>query len=135
MQGVTCMRIVGSLSAGNAASASVSSNGEIFWGIAWVPDIVASAADGDTQIPDPANLGARDVPWIQRGCLRGTSVASTLTRFSAQGQAEGWTKLDITQMRKQPAVGYELVLIVNNGFSATEDAILSHDLAVMLALA
>ena len=134
VSGVTCMRIVGSLSIGNLASASTSNPFRVVWGITWVRQAIAIAAAGTGTIPDPIEIGMRETPWIQRGTLRMTGVAGALTLGSGKGDLEAFVRLDITQMRKQPTPDYELVLVVNNGGGATDDAFLDLDLATMIAL-
>ncbi len=131
---VTSMRIIGRLFLGNASSATAANFGFVPWGIAWVSDKIASASAGDAQLPSPNHEGAREVTWIQRGVLAGVSLAGSANLFANTGQLEGTAQLDITQMRKQPTPDYELVLITENGFSATEDATLHFQLSTMLAL-
>jgi len=134
LSGVTAMRIVGSLSIGNLASATTASDFDVFWGITWVRQSVALAAAGDANIPDPAQLGTRETQWLQRGTLRSQAAIGLTSLGSTRGHLEAFIRLDITQQRKQPTNDYQLVLVVNNGASAAEDSMLSFDLSTMLAL-
>ena len=134
LTGVTAMRIVGNMSLGNHSTASTSSPGLLGWGIAWVSSAIAGLSSGDATIPDPIVGGVREAEWLSRGVLRGTNTASSKVLFSAQGQNESFVNLDIKQMRKQPSPDHRLVLITNNGFSATQDVFLNVLLHTMIAL-
>jgi len=108
-RGVTVMRIWGQLILGNATAESVAGIHSVVWGIAWVRSNVANNPAGDSNIPDPAKTGALDAQWIQRGKLITQSTVGT----DAFRIGDNWNgvNLDITQMRKQPTVDHDLVLI------------------------
>lgn len=134
VEGVTVMRIVGKLFLGNAATATNSDFGFVPWGIAWVSDTIASQGAGHVSIPNPNEPGTREAQWIQRGVIGGQSVVGAAEVYAFLGQNGAMADLDITQMRKQPSVDSQLVLITENGFSANEDATLHWSLSTMLAL-
>jgi len=118
LNGVTAMRIVGSLSLVTVAGADTFTPFAVAWGIGWVSNAITNASAGDAQIPNPDVAGVAENRWIQRGILRGEAVddgalgADQL--LSAKGQLESYVKLDITQMRKQPTPDARLVLIFNS---------------------
>ena len=134
LQGLTVMRVNGTIALINSAGASAVDPWEFIWGIAWVRNVIATAGVGDAQIPDPGELGTRETEWLQRGLLRGTSTIGALTRYADQNQLLSFIKLDITQMRKQPTVDHQLVLIARNTAATTVSAGIDYDLQTMLAL-
>ena len=109
----TIMRIVGSIALGNGSNVTASALMDMSWGIAWLRNVVMTAAAGDAQIPDPEEPGQREVQWLQRGFICGTSVASATTRFADEGQFMSVATLDIKQMRKQPTADHGLALVTH----------------------
>ncbi len=108
---VTVMRIIGHVRLVFTGVASTSVAAKVRWGIAWVPSQVASASDGDAQIPRPGNA-TRQAEWLQRGVLIGEEETVSVPAGSTLRPIEtSFLKLDITQQRKQPTVDHELVLI------------------------
>lgn len=136
LQRVTVMRIIGSLFLGNGTAQAASGNESWHWGIAWVPRNVSDAGPGDGQIPDPAEQGAREVPWIQKGVLRGLSIGGAVAQYAGLQQLGAHVHFDITQMRKQPAADHVLVLVGNHGSDAAgiHDPKVWLDFNIMLAL-
>ncbi len=134
---VTVRRIVGSLSLGNGVGETVSmSTNIVYWGLLWVRDNILSKPPGDSAIPDPANPGPREGEWVQRGCLRGSSIASAEVDYATLGQIGSRVEIDIRQMRKQPTVDHEFVLITtaDDNSAGTSDPKLSWDINIMLGL-
>ena len=113
LQKVTCMRIVGSIGLGNLVTESVSRNSALAWGIAWVTASITGAAINDPQIPDPNAGGDRQAEWLQRGKLFLRTTAG-LPLVVQAGETTSRMSVDITQMRKQPTVNHQLVLITRH---------------------
>jgi len=105
----TVMRILGTLMLGNGASQSTAETVSCVWGIAWVSTLVFGAAVSDPQIPDPNASGVREAQWVQRGALYHN--ASNFGQTFGVDQIRASDELDITQARKQPAVGDQLAFI------------------------
>lgn len=112
---LTVMRIIADLRPYNNTETNTFFNLIMHYGIAWVPQNVVSASDGDAQIPDPVNPGTREIPWIHRGHLAwGTATGVDMWAHSFGSGAAGnlvMAHLDITQQRKQPTNDHQLVLI------------------------
>ena len=136
LQRVTVMRMIGSLFLGNGVAQENIGNCAWHWGITWVPRNVSDATAGDGQIPDPAEQGARETQWIQRGVLRGIATAAAIAVYASAGQLGSHMHFDITQMRKQPAADHVLVLIGHHDFGAAGvvDPKVWLDFNIMLAL-
>jgi len=123
LQGVTVKRIIADIWLSEfTAVAAGGANAFVQWGIAWVPQAVASAGPGDAQIPEPMAFGLRETEWLQQGLLQGkendTGAAEVGKILLPVETAH--TRLDITQMRKQPTIDHRLVLITD-GPSAVEE--------------
>ena len=114
LQRPTAIRIIGDLHLGQKIADDTFRNHTVAWGIAWVRSSVASAPPNDVQIPDPNSVGVRETEWIQRGRLYYRNLATLSERpFNPDSPTSNIT-LDITQMRKQPTVSHDLVLIVRH---------------------
>lgn len=122
--GMTCMRIVGQLWLGAAASATTPAFSTVRLGFAWVPNDVAGAGVGDAQIPEPLEEGVRETQWIQQGYIAGFEVGGTpLVGTPLDPQETSIWKFDITAMRKQPTGNARLVLIADGGASFETDTV------------
>ena len=134
-QRVTCMRIVGHLRLFHQSNATSAVNAKVRWGIAWLPSAIASASDGDAQIPEPGNA-IRQAEWLQRGVLFGQEFEATPPAGSTLLPIDtAFLKLDITQQRKQPTVDHELVLVWDCLSSVESSTIgIEYEGHVMLAL-
>lgn len=135
LQGVTAMRIFGSIYAGNDSAATNSTQVALHWGFTWLRNVVLTAGSGDAQIPDPSESGAREAQWLQTGVLRYGAV-SGVRRMAAEANAApgSYVNLDITQQRKQPGTDYGLALIFRASSAAGSDPAVWIDLTTMLAL-
>ena len=113
LQKVTVMRIIGSIGLGNLVTESVSRNHALAWGIAWVSAAITGAPANDAQIPIPSDGGDRQAEWLQRGklFLRSTALLPLVVQA---GETTSRMDVDITQMRKQPTVNHQLVLITKH---------------------
>ena len=113
LAGPTFMRFVGRIRLKAALAASSPGVVQIGWGIAWVPQDILNAGDGDAQIPEPHVDSLRQIQWIQQGELEGVErdssdfIDSTFLEPIELSNKE----LDIRQMRKQPTYDHRLVLI------------------------
>ena len=91
-------------------------------GIAWQTDNIASAAQGDTQIPEPHVTGVREEQWIHRyeqvvslDEQASPSISNPMDLTKGQYMYES----DVRQMRRQPTPGHTLVLTQLTEFEST----------------
>ena len=113
MASPTFMRFVGVIRLKALAAASSAGVVQINWGIAWVPQDILNAGDGDAQIPEPNVNNLRQIPWIQQGELEGTErvTGDFIDSLYLDPIELSSKELDIRQMRKQPTYDHRLALI------------------------
>jgi len=137
--GVTVMRIVGSIILVQLAQAASAVYTHLDMGFTWEPADTAALAPGVAGIPQPWNQGLRDQSWIQQGSVEGPEDQTQLflnePRPATPPEANRWI-FDIEQMRKQPTAGHRLMLVWDDKFDNTESNVqgLLITLSVMLAL-
>ena len=125
MVGITTVRHVGHLAiVGNGGAQTPAVNKNIYVGLAWVDKNTATAASGDSNIPDPLVTGSRDASWIQQWEL----VVIVPNGTPEVGQPmepieRTFMPFDITQMRKQPNAGSKLMLVVSDTTPIDDDAV------------
>ena len=134
VQGVTAMRIFGSMYLGNLASATNAAIHVAHWGIAWMRNNVLTAGLNDAQIPDPSEAGAREVPWLQTGYLIVRSSSTIPVVGANESMLGSFVHVDITQQRKQPGTDYGLGLVIRASGPAGTDPGMWINLTTMLAL-
>ena len=139
--GLTLMRMVGSLQLTDwTAGATSQSIGDVRVGVAWLDRNVASAGDGDAQIPEPLQDGVRETNWIQQWKLTGIEQGSAdvATGRPAQPQLDRLsyiTDIDVTQQRRQPNASARLAMVVTRpGTFESNTMVLEAELSLLLAL-
>lgn len=137
MSKVTVMRIFGSIRLIGVSGATTPAAASVDWGIAWVSENIANAAEGDGQIPQPMVDGLRETTWLQQGNLLGLEPEAPLVAALPLEPLEtSIVNVDITQQRKQPTVDSRLVLITEGPINAESGTVaIDINLQIMLALA
>ena len=139
--GLTVMRIVGKITAENhtqGATTDVTENVRL--GIIWLDSQLAAASDGDSQIPEPAQNGAREGNWIQQWVATVTEQSSASVQQNApcQPQLEGvsyFPYVDVRQQRKQPNAAAKLCFVTSGGSGFESNTVrIQPELDVLLAL-
>lgn len=137
MLGVTVMDVRGSIGLARFTADGTGAHGTVQVGYTWLDPRVASAGDGDAQIPLPLDLGLRDTRWIQQWELQGQEPPTGSPAGLPLLPVDTSTKLDIhvRNMMKAPTAASQLSLVVAGGTTfGTNTTFLDVRLQIMLAL-
>jgi len=141
MGGLTFMSARGELSLTQASASPVTSSQQetIRIGFNWLDPGVASAGDGDGQIPEALLLGVRESKWIQQWQLSAIEppvaapvISGALLQPFERSFIGG---INVRNMRKQPMADSKLTMVVSAGSSFEVNVVrLNVALLIMLAL-
>ena len=141
MGGLTVMDVRGKLALEQSvASPAVSSAAQtIRCGYNWFDPGIATAPDGDSQIPEPLQLGVRETKWIQQWEVTAVEppvgapviVGAPLSPIESS-RIDG---IHVRNMRRQPSADSRLCFVISGGSGYEAGTVkLTVALLIMLAL-
>lgn len=137
-QGVTVMRLFGNVYLANETSVATTADWlKIGLGFAWVPQAIAQASAGDSQIPEPFVDGVREDRWYHQFVLAGEEEATAAQSGKPMSPIElSLHQFDSRNMQRQPTVNHQFCLIGNllEGTPETNVTVIRWELSVLLAL-
>lgn len=135
--GVTVMRVIGEIYAAQASSAATTAEHvRIGVGLIWVPQAIASASAGDSQIPEPYQDGVREDRWYHQFMMGFTEGTGTIADVPLDPVETSLHRIDTRNMQRQPTVNHQFCIIGNTlaGTMETNVSKLRWNLQIMLAL-
>lgn len=139
LQGTTVMGVQGSVIITESSSAaSTPAVVTVHLGLVWVPQAIAAASAGDSQIPEPGQAGIREDRWYQEATLRalesGSPTTGTPAAVSGSHPYELWD-VQTRNMQKQPQANYQFCLVgTTDSAQEASTLLIKADLRVLLAL-
>lgn len=139
LQGCTIMAARGKVTIVELANATSPAIVDFHLGMVWVPQAIASASVGDSQIPEPGQQGVREDRWYHEFDLKAYEAASAISGHPAEaasGSRYETYEFETRNMQKQPTVNHQFCLIGTTGGTQEASTLgIQYDISLLLGLA